>query len=404
MTVNLISGKHPEFIAPLPPCNEPVRRCRVPAEQATHRIALMRYGAHGDIIMASPLLRALREAYPDAHLTWIVERSARESVDASPYIDSVLLWDSMYWKKMVRRALYPLWLARVLSFGAQVRRRCFDVFISLQPEDWPLLARGIGAPVRIGVFDTFREYHRRDRTSRRTRLYTHAFTHADLPPHRTDQYLLPLQALGIDTPRDKRTVIGYTEEDRASADRFLASAGHEEDERLVVIAPTTNWPSRCWPGERFAELGDRLAEERPCRVLLIGTARDRAALDTVAKRMRTRPVVAAGTLTFRQMAALIGRAGLVVSGDTGPMHVAAAVGTPFLALFGPTPTEGRVPLTGGGIALAHPVPCGPCEQERCPRTDEPLLCLRLITVEEALAAASRLLADKSAAYRRLAVV
>ena len=84
-------------------------------------------------------------------------------------------------------------------------------------------------------------------------------------------------------------------------------------------------------------------------------------------------------LTFRQMAALIARAPALVSGDTGPMHVAAAVGTPFVALFGPTPADGRAPLAGRGTVLLHPVPCGPCDQKVCPNKDEDQMrCMRLI--------------------------
>jgi ADP-heptose:LPS heptosyltransferase len=92
------------------------------------------------------------------------------------------------------------------------------------------------------------------------------------------------------------------------------------------------------------------------------------------------------------MGALLARALLLISGDTGPMHAAAAVGTPFLALFGPTPTQDRVPLVGAGRALAHDVPCGPCDKKRCGNTGEDVLrCLRLIAVDEAYIAASDLL-------------
>src|SRR5918997_615324 len=109
----------PEFVAPQTPGNEPARRCPVEREAASQRILIMRYGAHGDLLMASPLVRALRDALPDAHLTWIVEPKTRESIDANPFIDEIVLWDSMYWKRMMRRGLYPLWLVRALRFGAE---------------------------------------------------------------------------------------------------------------------------------------------------------------------------------------------------------------------------------------------------------------------------------------------
>lgn len=382
---------YPEFIAPLTPANLPLRRCGVSREAAGQRVLIMRYGAHGDLLMASPLLRALRDAWPDAHLTWIVERKARESIEASPFLDEIVLWDSMYWKRMMRRGLYPLWLVRALRFRAELRRRRYDIFISFQPEDWPLLVRHCGAPVSIGVFDTFREFHRETRTSPNARLYTTAYTYEDLPPHRSGHYLLPLRALGIPEPSDRRMCIGYTGEDAAAVERFRRE--HGLSDCLVVLAPTAGWPSRRWPPERFADLADRLASHERCRILLTGAIEDRGALEAVAAGMRAaHPVLAAGTLTLREMAALIHRADLVVSGDTGPMHIAAAVGTPCVALFGPTPIAKYAPLVGRGLPLAHPVPCGPCEQERCPKHgDGHLLCLRLITVDEAFAAARRLL-------------
>jgi heptosyltransferase-2 len=96
------------------------------------------------------------------------------------------------------------------------------------------------------------------------------------------------------------------------------------------------------------------------------------------------------------MGALLARALLLVSGDTGPMHAAASIGTPYLALFGPTPTQDRVPLVGTGRAVFHRVPCGPCDKKRCGNTGEDVLrCLRLITVDEALTAANELISGTS---------
>ena len=91
-------------------------------------------------------------------------------------------------------------------------------------------------------------------------------------------------------------------------------------------------------------------------------------------------------MSFRQLAALIDRSALVVSGDTGPMHMAAALGTPYVALFGPTSPQWYAPLAGRGIALSHPVPCGPCDQKVCRNEAQDHRCMRLITVPEVLAA------------------
>ena len=260
------------------------------------------------------------------------------------------------------------------------------------PEDWPWLVDAVGASKTVGVFDTFREYHRQAGTSRRARLYTDTYTYDDLPPHRSEQYLLPLRALGIAPLANRRMCMGYTESDVAAAEQYIRD--HALGERFAIVAPRAGWPSRCWPEDRWAAFADALGRRHDCRILLVGGASDRGALETVAGHMiGSPPVVAAGAFGFRVLAALTARALLVASGDTGPMHVAAAVGTPYVALFGPSPVERFAPLAGRGLPLMHPVPCGPCHQRKCPLTGTPeeQQCLRLITVEEALQAVSKVL-------------
>lgn len=385
------SRRFPEFIAPLQPANLPVRRCTTSREKASHRVLILRLGAHGDILMGTPLLTALRDAWPDAHITWAVERKEAPSIDAHPLLDEILLWDTSYWKSMMRRGLFPLWTVRALRMRALVREKQYDTFISLQPEEWPLLTRYSGAQVRVGVFDTFRQFSNEAKTSPRTRYYTHPYVFEELPPHRTDQYLLPLRALGLPLPHDKRMTMGVTQEDENTARRLLSENGLEPGQPFAVLAPMTTWPSRCWPAERYAELGNALDADQ-VGVVVIGSGREKDAVEVVARGMKRRPIVAAGILAFREMAALIAQANLLVSGDTGPMHVAAAVGTPYLALFGPTPMVGRAPLSGRGVSLLHPVPCGPCDQKICPLpAPDTMRCMRLITVTEAHEAARHLL-------------
>ncbi len=388
----------PRFAAPLDPFH-PVgdavmNRCPVPRERASRRILIQRNGAHGDILMATPVLSALRAAYPDAHITWLVEHKERTAIDAHPEIDELLLFDSVFWKRMIRHGLLPVWLARALRFRGQLREKRYDIFISFQPEEWQLIARHCGAGVRIGIFDTFRQFENDKPTSQNTRFYTDFFAHPDLPTHRTEQYLLALKPLGIE-PTTRRMTMGFTREDDQAAREVLQ--GEVSGRSLVILAPMTTWESRCWDGARYAELGDRLYAEG-ATIALIGSAKEAEPINAVAARMQTKPLVVAGRLTFREMAAFIARASLLVSGDTGPMHVAAAVGTPFLSLFGPTPADGRKPLAGRGTVLLHPVPCGPCDQKVCPNVGEThVLCMNLLTVDEVAAAARQLLAKAVAA-------
>lgn len=393
----------PDFQVPLVPCNLPLQRCPVPREQASRRILIMRAGAFGDILMGTSLLAALREAYPEAHLTWIAEHSEMQAIDANPYIDEVLQWDSAYWKRMVRRVQYPLWLLRVLQIQKMLRRNQYDIFISFQPEEWALLARGIGAPLRVGIFDTFRRFYRVQQTSGNTRLYTHAYAYPNLPDHRIDQYLLTLQALGLPPNPVAPLSMGYTEADKEVVRRFLVDNGFSGDSPLVLLAPLTTWPTKCWPLERYAALGDALVEQHGCRVVVIGSAKERNTVEALAAQMKLRPLTAAGTLSFRQMAALVDQSALVVSGDTGPMHVASALGVPQVALFGPTSPKWYGPRSPYAVSLLHPVPCGPCDQKFCPNTGEAYMqCMKLLTLPEVLDAALSLLAGARGAATRIA--
>ncbi|GAB4465192.1 MAG: putative lipopolysaccharide heptosyltransferase III [Armatimonadaceae bacterium] len=368
-----------------------MRRCRLKPERADKRILIQRNGAHGDILMATPLLTALRDAYPHAHLTWLVEYKEAATVDAHPYLDELIIWDSAYWKKLLRHALYPLYLTQAARLRKLLKARQYDVFISFQPEEWGyLVAEGCGAPMRIGIFDTYREFNGDTETSANTRRYTDSFVFEDHPPHRTDQYLLPLKVLGLPDPPEKRMTMGYTVTDAAAAERLAAEMGIA-DTPYVTIAPMTTWSSRCWSARNFAALADAL-QDAGYPVVLIGSAKERLPIENVAEEMRQRPLIAAGVLSFRELAAFLDRAALVISGDTGPMHLAAAVDTPFLALFGPTPPDRFAPLSGRQRVLHHPVPCAPCYKKDCPLTgDDHHLCIRKIRVPEAIEAARELL-------------
>jgi ADP-heptose:LPS heptosyltransferase len=347
--------------------------------------------------MGTPLLAALREAWPDAHLTWVVGGDARGAVEAHPLLDEILIWPTDYWTRRMRKGrplLYPIWAFQARALRRAVRANAYDVFLSLQPEEWPHFVGVVAAPVSVGIFDTFLRHYggRRDRRDR-GRLYGHAFSHPDL--HRVDQYAHALRALGLPDRPPAPMSLGYTADDEAAVGRLLEREGMAARDRLVVLAPMTTWPTKCWPSDRYAALGDALAARHGCRVALIGAEREREAVTHVAARMRTPPIQAAGTLTFRQMAALIGRAALLVSGDTGPMHVAAALGVPQVALFGATSPDWYGPHSGRALVMARPVPCGPCDQKTCRNAEEPLLCLRLLGVEEVLAGAEAMLGSGS---------
>ncbi len=382
---------YPKFLASLVPTNISVQRCLVPRNEASIRIIIVKQGALGDILMATPLVSALRQAYPNAFITWLVEHTNVEAVDANPHIDEVIIWDSNYWRDLLpsrwkkwldvpRRWFGLRWLTSALIMAHQLRQRRFDVFLTLSAHEWPLLVVGARAPLSIGLEETDDDCYKR---------FYKIYLGRDLPTHRTDKYLCMLEAMDLPSSMNKQMIIGYTASDAAAVNNLLEQHDISHGKPFVVLAPQTTWLSKNWSPIHYAALADRLTRDHGCRVVLTGTERECLHVEAIGRMMNEDFVSTAGLLSIRQMSALIDKATLVISGDTGPMHIAAAVGTPYVALFGPTNPAHYAPLSGRGITLAHPVPCGPCESMLCKNLDENyILCMRLLSVEKVFEAAT----------------
>ncbi len=390
------------FSAPLLSMNLPAQRCPTSRAEAPKRILIVKLGALGDVLMTTPLLTALRRAYPQAHITWLVDTKNAQAIDANPHVDEIMQWDGDYWSLM--RSTRPRnWVKNRFGFRrlaglARLKRALhhrFDLFITFHPEQD--LMRSAAAPaMSVGVFQSPRQ-EKREYESRYTKSYKSRYTGntaVDFPVHQTDTYLLPLDALGLPPVTDKRMVLGYTAEDKATSDKLLEAHGVGKSDSFVVLAPLTTWPSKCWPEERWSELGDALTREGK-QVVLTGSPAEREVVERIASAMQSAPVILAGRLRFREAAALIARASLCVSSDSGTMHVAAAVGTPTVSLFGPTPPSRYAPQAGLGTVLLHPLPCSPCMEQVCLNPlESQLLCMRLLTVSEVQVAALSLLAGE----------
>ncbi len=159
---------------------------------------------------------------------------------------------------------------------------------------------------------------------------------------------------------------------------------------MIVLAPAARWPTKRWQWEKFAQVADFFNRKAGTRTILIGNQSDSPLLEQISNRMRTAPMVAAGSLKLKQIAHLLGRAKLFVTNDSGPMHVASAVGTPILAIFGPTDPELTGPYGSTHRVLQSSLPCVPCLSRRCPIGLE---CMHAIGAEQVIEAAEELLAS-----------
>jgi lipopolysaccharide heptosyltransferase I len=298
------------------------------------KVALVRLSALGDVIHALPVARALRRAYPHAELSWLVEAREAAVLREHPDLDHVISVDTRGWRGRLGREARSLW-ADLRELRGQLRARRFDVAVDAQG----LLKSGIitrltGAPVRVG----FGAARCKERVSA---LFTNR--HVIPPPaaaHVVEQNLALLGALGIPGGAPEFLIPPRPEAQRRM-DEFLVEAGWKPGDRLVALNPGAGQPRKQWAPARYAGVGERLGAETGARVLLLwGPAESHLARE-IALGMRgpgraaARPLLAPPT-DLDELTALLRRAQLMVSGDTGPLHLAAALGTPALGLFGPT--------------------------------------------------------------------
>jgi predicted lipopolysaccharide heptosyltransferase III len=333
----------------------------------------------GDVLLATPVLRALREKFSDAHLAVAVNRGTEEILKGNPDLNEVLI---------IERS----GLASQFRFLGEIRRRRFDCVIDLTDGDRAaILTRFSGAPVRIGL----NEEHRW-----RGLLYTTVVRPGPSVAHRIERDLETVRPLGIDPKAGLPVLRTSPQDDEAAARLFDEIAGEplsNGKRPLIMFQPGARYWFKAWPVERFAELADRLTERGDYRILIGGHGQERALADQIAARCRSKPVMLAGLTTVPHYAAILKRCGLFVGNDNGPMHMAAALGVPVVALFGPSNPAEWGPRGERVEVLYKGLDCRRCFHPACERGEES--CMKQIAVSEVLAAVMRLLATREPAPR-----
>lgn len=272
-------------------------------------------------------------------------------------------------------------LAAQLRFLREVRRRRFDAVLDLTDGDRASILAGLsGAPLRIG----FNEEHRW-----RGLLYT---TIAPIPPgpvHRVDHDLEALRPLGIQ-PKGGQPRLYTSLEDDERAVRLLDEAGLAGvGGPLVMFQPGARYWFKAWPAEQFAALADRLSDSFGCRVIIGGSEPERALAEEVRRLARSTPTVLAGRTPLLTYATVLKRCRLFVGNDNGPMHMAAALGIPVVALFGPSNPDEWGPRGPEVRVLYKGLDCRRCFHPTCERGEES--CMKRISVDEVWAAVESLL-------------
>jgi len=320
------------------------------------RILIIKPSSLGDVVHALPTVNLVRRRFPSATITWLINDELASLLKKDcPIIDGVIAFPRREFGK-------PWKLARALKFLRRLRAERFDLVIDLQG----LLRSGImtwatRAPRRIGLSDA-REG---------SRFFYNEIVQVPRA-HAVERYLLAARHLGAEAG-PVEFPLPSAAPDITYVDELLPKA-----RPLIAVNPSARWETKLWGDDRFAALIKKLPRER---VVLTGSAADAARLEKLAQGC----VNLAGRTDLAQLAEVCRRCAVVITNDSGPMHLAAAVGTPVIAIFGPTDPALTGPYGKGHIVLRSGIPCSPCMSADCHHTPR-MECMQLVTVEQVLAA------------------
>jgi lipopolysaccharide heptosyltransferase II len=349
-------------------------------------ILIMKLCCVGDVLFTTPAVRALRQGFPKAHLAYMVGSWSKGVIEDNPHLDQIITYDAPAHSSQH----LPAYI-RTLSCLLELRHRKFDLAVIFHRASFAgLFARLAGIPRRIGF-----DYGGRGRHLTRRVTF-------DSGKHEVDRYLDVVTALGCE-PAGAQTEIRVTKENEKSARELLKAHGVKPEDRIVgVLAgggknPGTSMPIKRWAADRFARLIDDMTGERLARVILIGGPGDEEVSQEVLRRTTSKPVSLVGKTTFKQLAAVLKRCNLFVGGDSGPLHMAAAVGTSTVGIFGPSDPRLVAPRGKRHLAVWKHVPCSPCYQpdtvtigqdfSNCHKGS--LECMDEISLDDVLAAVDR---------------
>ena len=333
------------------------------------RILIIKPSAIGDVVHSLPILNLLRRRFPEAHIAWLVTPACAGLLDGHSQLNEVIRFERREFGKGYKS---PRIAVELFRFTRSLRERKFDLVIDLQGlfrSGW--LVWQTRAPYRVG-FASAREGA--------WLFYTHRVPTGTPEQHAIERYLSIAEALGC--PRGPAEfVFAVDDGDRRRVADLVP------DGRYAVLLPGTNWETKRWPAERFAALAPMLRERLGLRPVIAGGP-DAAPLAELLRG--TDAVSLVGKTSLRELVALLERAAVVIANDSGPMHIAAALGRPLVTPFGPTNPVRTGPYRRTESVIRLDIPCSPCYSRTCSHQS----CLQWLQAEPVLELAAAQIAAR----------
>jgi len=324
-------------------------------------ILIVKLSAIGDVIHALPVAHALKQKFPTAKITWVVEKPAYDLLTNNPDIDEIIIFEKKKFKTITGFLQYAI------PFIKKLRQYKFDLALDLQG----LFKSGIisylsGAKERL-VYENTREG---------SQFLGKRIVGKYSKGHVVQRCLDVTRALGCQIDKPTFTINITLEEQELTRDIAL-QAGLDLEKPYVVLALAANWPNKIWPYEHFAKLCNALYKKNIIPVM-IGGPGDGKIAKMISAITEIPAIDLTGKTNLKQLAYIIKKAKVFLGGDTGPMHLAVAVETPTIALMGPTDILRNGPLGDRHLPIIVPYDCAGCWQRSCPKKID---CLSAITVE-----------------------
>ena len=341
------------------------------------KIAVFRTDRIGDLVLSTPVFRELRGAFPEAHIAAVVRSPAADILRGNPHL-SEIIQDSQ--------------AETVVEMTRKIRNRKFDTAVVLFSDKRIMkIIRRSGVPERIGPLSGVRSYFSYNRGVRQNRSASRK--------HEAEYNLDLLRPLGID-PRPPVPEIFLSETERTEAHTLLKESGIQGS-RYACVHPGMGHSALNWKPEYYARLADRLAEEYSMPVILTGGPADREMIDRVLEHCTRRHIDICGRTGLRQLGAVFEKAVLVAAPSTGPLHMAAALGTPVFSVYSPVRVQSAKrwgPIGENSHVLTPHVSCAGkyrCRKERC----ADFFCMDAVTPDQVLEAVARHTGGDPSAFR-----
>lgn len=328
------------------------------------RILIVRTDRIGDVMLSTPVIKALRDSYPNAYIAMMVSPYAKDIIEDNPYLDEVIIYD--------KDNLHKSCLSSI-KFALNLRKKHFSLALILHSTN------------RINLITFFAGI--RERVGYRRKLGFLLTRSLEEKKHLGQKHELEynldlVRFLGIE-PRDNSLFMPINEDSEKYIDELFDKQGVRKNNKLLAIHPGASCPSKIWPHERFAQVADKLVEKYGFGVLIIGGPKDSKLAQNMLKNMKYEAANLAGKTTVRQLASVLKRCNLFISNDSGPVHIASAVGVPVISIFGRA-QAGLSPKRWGPLGvkdkfLHKNIGCIECLAHNCVKR---FRCLDAISIED----------------------